>query len=93
MGNDAPIPIRNRVQSIYVQLPAQDMRRVTQIEVKTGDFIDSYDNKDAFLIASHRLEKAAKLKQIDRELVYVILPVAGKTMWQIFLMPKEWKDT
>ena len=72
--------------------PSKIMKRITQAEAKTGDFIDSYDNKDAFLIASHRLEKAAKLKRIDRKLVYIILPIEGKTMWQVFLMPKTWKE-
>jgi hypothetical protein len=68
------------------------MKCITQAQAKAGDFIDSYDNKDAFLIASHRLEKAIKLKRIDRKLAYVILPIAGKTMWQVVLMPKTWKE-
>jgi hypothetical protein len=68
------------------------MKCVTQAEAKIGDFIDSYDSKDAFLVASERLEKAARLKRIDRKLVYVILPIEGKIRWQVFLMPKTWKE-
>jgi hypothetical protein len=63
------------------------MKRVTQIEAKRGEFIDSYETKESFDIACARLEKAVKLQSIRRELVYIIIPVEHKLMWQIFLMP------
>ena len=63
------------------------MKRITQIEAKRGEFIDSYTTKESFDIACARLEKVARLQNIKRELVYIILPVEHKLMWQIFLMP------
>jgi hypothetical protein len=63
------------------------MRRVTQVEAKRGDFIESYETRQAFELACPRLEKAAKRAGINRELVYIILPVGHKVIWQVFLMP------
>ncbi len=63
------------------------MKRVSQIEAKRGEFIDSYADKDAFLKTSARLEIAARNGNIKRELVYIVIPVKHKVMWQIFLMP------
>lgn len=63
------------------------MRRVTQLEAKTGDFIDSYESREAFEEASTRLDKAARKDRIKRELVYIILPVEHKVMWQVYLLP------
>ena len=63
------------------------MRRATQVEAKTGTFIDSYEKKEDFELAVKRLERAVRLQHVTRELVYVVLPVGGVVQWQIFLLP------
>lgn len=45
------------------------IRCIPQVMAKTGECIDSYDNKADFLIAVARMEKAAKRANITRELV------------------------
>lgn len=63
------------------------MRKVKQAQAKTGDFIDSYTDKDSFNLAVERMEKAASRAHINRKLVYITIPVNHKMMWQVFLLP------
>ena len=71
----------------YSEIIRPPIRRVKQIEARKGDFIDSYTDRQAFMTACLRMAKAAQAQNLKRELVYAIIPVGHKLMWQIFLLP------
>ena len=63
------------------------MKWVSQVIAKRGDFIDSYETREAFVIACQRLDRVVKAKKVRRELVYTTMLFEHKTMWQIYLLP------
>ena len=66
------------------QLPLPFVR---QEIAKRGICVDSFEDKDAFMSAATTMVKVMKRFR-GKRLVYTIVPIGTRKMWQIFLVNK-----